>query len=81
MAKTGYKIDYVIRDIGSDLSDLEQIHQEVFPGNQLAMWKTDSKVIVKVSNFNKSSGHDLVTAKKKINYKEKINGEMFTWQE
>lgn len=81
MPKTGYKIDYVIRNIGDDLSDLESMHQEVFPNNKLSLWKTDTKVIVKVSNLNKTTGQDLMTAKKKVNYIENINGELFTWRE
>jgi hypothetical protein len=68
MAKTGYKIDYIVRDLGSDLSDLEAIHQEVFPNNKLAKWETKDKVIVKVSNFNKASGYTLDNCKKQVNF-------------
>lgn len=72
MAKTGYKIDYIVRNIGDDLSDLIDIHREVFPGNELAIWKKDKQIIVKVSNFNKIIGDTLKDAKTKIGYIEKV---------
>lgn len=72
MAKTGYKVDYIIRDIGSDLSDLLTVHQKVFKGNQLAMWKTDTKVIVKVSNTGQVSGKSLSDAKTTVGYIDTI---------
>ncbi len=72
MAKTGYKIDYVVRDIGSDLSDLLIIHQRVFPNNLLATWKTDKNIIIKVSNIGEVTGKSLTNCKTEINYIEPI---------
>ena len=77
MAKTGYKIDYIVRDIGSDLSDLLSVHQKVFPNNQLALWKAKSQVIIKVSNTGQVTGKTLEECKKYIGYIEpivKLNG-------
>jgi len=76
MAKTGYKVDYITRDLGADLSDLLKIHQKVFPGNQLATWTTDKKIIIKVSNFNEISGKSIEECKSEIGYiePEEIHG-------
>lgn len=71
MAKTGYKIDYIIRNIDDDLSDLLIIHRKVFPGNMLAVWKTKTQVIVKVSNFDEINGSSLSEAKSNVGYIEK----------
>jgi hypothetical protein len=70
MAKTGYKIDYIVRNLKDDLSDLEAIHQEVFPGNKLATWTSKDSVVIKVSNFNKVTGKDIHTAKTEAGYEE-----------
>jgi hypothetical protein len=75
MAKTRYKTDYVIRNIGDDLSDLLAIHRSVFPGNLLATWQTKDKIIVKVANTGQISGTDLKSAKTNVDYKSKIDGE------
>ena len=74
MAKTGYKIDYIVRDLDADLSDLLAIHQKVFPGNQLAVWKTDKKIIVKVSNRGEVSGMTFAEAKVSVSYEEPTHG-------
>lgn len=72
MAKTGYKIDYVIRNSDESLSDLLSIHQGVFPGNQLSIWSQKKKIIIKVSNTGQVSGDPLSVAKSKIGYVENI---------
>lgn len=70
MAKTGYKIDYIVRKVWSDLSDLLEIHQSVFPNNLLAVWRTDKDIIVKVSNRGEVSGKTLQQAKIDVGYTE-----------
>jgi len=72
MAKTGYKIDYIVRNIEDDLSDLLKIHQKVFPNNLLAIWKTDKELIIKVSNTGQVTGKSLSDCKQEIGYIEKI---------
>lgn len=72
MAKTGYRIDYIIRNIDEELSDILTIHQRVFPKNILAVWKTKEKIIVKVSNYSEIlDGMTIQKAKEKIGYIEK----------
>ena len=70
MAKTGYKIDYMVRDGNADISDLLKIHQKVFYGNHLAVWKTATAIIVKVSNKGEVTGLPLQEAKNLVGYVE-----------
>jgi hypothetical protein len=62
------KVDYIVRDAGADLSDLLAIHQSVFTHNQLSIWETDKKVIVKVSNRGEATGKSLDECKTEIGY-------------
>lgn len=73
MAKTGYKISYVIKKEGDDLSSLKKLHNEVFPNNELAIWKGTDGVVVKVSNYDKVQGEsDILEAFKKAGYAKEI---------
>lgn len=69
MAKK-HKIDYIVRDAGADLSDLLAIHQKFYPGNQLALWKTPKKVIVKVSNDGEVTGKAFNECKTEVGFVE-----------
>lgn len=70
MAKTGYKVDYVVRALGADLSDLLAIHQKYFPNNQLSILQNKTHVIVKVSNNGEISGMNRRAAMDSVGYKD-----------
>lgn len=66
------KIDYIVRAVGSDLSDLLAIHQTYFPGNQLATWETDNGIVVKVANDGEVSGMTFAEATTQIGWVDEV---------